>query len=151
MNISVQAQGVKKLFFSCSNQLNMKFILLINVKMPTIVGILTFINRIKARQIYTQSLHRIQMQSRKQSGADLDYNFKFNFNFSEKSSNEREKCDPSYTEDKNKQDQVELSDSEKSKLESSYCGASHINDVSFFKMEKTDNAFRFQFDIEGKT
>ena len=29
-----------------SCQLNMKFILLINVKMPTIVGILTFISRI---------------------------------------------------------------------------------------------------------
>ena len=31
--------------FSCSTQLNMKFFLLINVKMLTIVGILTFINR----------------------------------------------------------------------------------------------------------
>ena len=32
--------------FPCSTQLSMKFILLINVKMPTIVGILTFISRI---------------------------------------------------------------------------------------------------------
>ena len=32
--------------FSCSTQLGMKFILLINVKMPTIVGILTFLSRI---------------------------------------------------------------------------------------------------------
>ena len=32
--------------FSCSAQLSLKFILLINVKMPTIVGILTFISRI---------------------------------------------------------------------------------------------------------
>ena len=32
--------------FSCSTQLSMKFILLINVKMPTTVGILTFISRI---------------------------------------------------------------------------------------------------------
>ena len=32
---------------SCSTQLSMKFILLINVKMPTIVGILTFIGMIK--------------------------------------------------------------------------------------------------------
>ena len=32
--------------FSCSTQLNTKFILLINVKMPTIVGILTFMSRI---------------------------------------------------------------------------------------------------------
>ena len=32
--------------FSCSSQLSLKFILLINVKMPTIVGILTFMSRI---------------------------------------------------------------------------------------------------------
>ena len=32
--------------FSCSTQVIMKFILLINVKMPTTVGILTFISRI---------------------------------------------------------------------------------------------------------
>ena len=32
--------------FSCSTQLSLKFILLINVKMPTIVGILTFMTRI---------------------------------------------------------------------------------------------------------
>ena len=30
--------------FSCSTQMSMKFILLINVKMPTTVGILTFIS-----------------------------------------------------------------------------------------------------------
>ena len=30
--------------FSCSTQLSMKFFLLINVKMPTIVGILTFVS-----------------------------------------------------------------------------------------------------------
>ena len=35
--------------FSCSTQLRLKFILLINVKMPTIVGILTFISRINYR------------------------------------------------------------------------------------------------------
>ena len=35
--------------FSFSTQLSMKFILLINVKMPTIVGILTFISRINNR------------------------------------------------------------------------------------------------------
>ena len=33
--------------FSCSAQLSLKFILLINVKMPTLVGILTFMSRIK--------------------------------------------------------------------------------------------------------
>ena len=32
--------------FPCSTQLSMKFILLINVKMPTIVGILTFMSLI---------------------------------------------------------------------------------------------------------
>ena len=32
--------------FSSSSQLSMKFIVLINVKMPTIVGILTLISRI---------------------------------------------------------------------------------------------------------
>ena len=32
--------------FSCSAQLRLKFILLINVKMPTTVGILTFMSRI---------------------------------------------------------------------------------------------------------
>ena len=31
--------------FSCSIQLSMKFFLLINVKMPTVVGILTFRSR----------------------------------------------------------------------------------------------------------
>ena len=35
--------------FSCSAQLRLKFSLLINVKMPTIVGILTFISRINYR------------------------------------------------------------------------------------------------------
>ena len=37
-------------FFTCSTQLSTKFILLINVKMPTIVGILIFIS-----MIYTTS------------------------------------------------------------------------------------------------
>ena len=32
--------------FPCSTELSTKFILLINVKMPTIVGVLTFISRI---------------------------------------------------------------------------------------------------------
>ena len=46
--------------FSCSTQLSTKFILLINVKMPSIVGILTFISminttseRLKARNFFT--------------------------------------------------------------------------------------------------
>ena len=32
--------------FSCSTQLSIKFVMLINIKMPTIVGILTFISLI---------------------------------------------------------------------------------------------------------
>ena len=46
--------------FSCSTTLSTKFILLINVKMPTIVGILAFISkintqseRLKARNFFT--------------------------------------------------------------------------------------------------
>ena len=46
-------------FFSCSTQLSTKFILLINVEMPTIVGILTFISminttseRLRARNLF---------------------------------------------------------------------------------------------------
>ena len=35
--------------FSCSTQLSTKFILLIKVKMPTIVGILTFISMINTK------------------------------------------------------------------------------------------------------
>ena len=34
-----------KVVFSCSTQLSMKFFLLINIKMPTVVGILIFISR----------------------------------------------------------------------------------------------------------
>ena len=39
-------RGYKTFFMLSSAQLRLKFILLINVKMPTIVGILTFISRI---------------------------------------------------------------------------------------------------------
>ena len=44
MALCSQAPRLKKLF-SCSTQLSMNFFLLINVKMPTIVGILTFMSR----------------------------------------------------------------------------------------------------------
>ena len=44
-----QAQG--SIFFSCPTQLSMKFSLLINLKMPTIVGIFIFISR----EIFTLS------------------------------------------------------------------------------------------------
>ena len=43
-NIDNTGPKVIKLF-SCSTQLSMKFFWLINVKMPTIVGILTFMSR----------------------------------------------------------------------------------------------------------
>ena len=43
---SNKGSGLEVEFFSYSTQLSMKFILLINVKMPTIVGILTFISMI---------------------------------------------------------------------------------------------------------
>ena len=41
---SKHAQVIK--LFSCSAELRLKFILVINVKMPTVVGILTFMSRI---------------------------------------------------------------------------------------------------------
>ena len=46
LNYEHRPRGYKK--HSCSTQLSTKFILLINVKMPTIVGILTFITMINA-------------------------------------------------------------------------------------------------------
>ena len=47
INTSLQRSGPEVIkLFSYSTQLSTKFILLINVKMPTIVGILTFISMI---------------------------------------------------------------------------------------------------------
>ena len=53
----IRPKGIKRL--SCSTQLSMKISMLINVKMPTIVGILTFISMInttsedlKARNVF---------------------------------------------------------------------------------------------------
>ena len=43
-NLDPRPRGYKT--FSCSTQLSTKFILLINVEMPTFVGILTFISMI---------------------------------------------------------------------------------------------------------
>ena len=45
--------------FSCSTQLSMKFFLLINVKMPTIVGILTFMSRKNSILGLTESEKRL--------------------------------------------------------------------------------------------
>ena len=45
--------------FSCLTQLSIKFILLINVKMPTIVGILTFISRMNT----TYDSHKARKKS----------------------------------------------------------------------------------------
>ena len=54
---------------SCSAQLSIKFIMLINVKMPTIIGILTFISminttseRVKARSIFVFQKFRFYEQ-----------------------------------------------------------------------------------------
>ena len=44
--VTVVFPGLEVIKMLCSTQLSTKFILLINVKMPTIVGILTFICRI---------------------------------------------------------------------------------------------------------
>ena len=58
--------------FSCSTQLSTKFILLINVKMPTIVGILAFISMVNITSkkllcqyviFYEQSKFRAQLSS----------------------------------------------------------------------------------------
>ena len=38
-------------------QLSMKFILLINVKMPTVVGILTFISRINTSERFKEKIY----------------------------------------------------------------------------------------------
>ena len=43
--------------FPCSTQLSTKFILLINVKMPTIVGILTFISMINTTSEWLKARH----------------------------------------------------------------------------------------------
>ena len=59
-NSTCMRQGPEVIkLLSCSIQLSTKFILLINVKMPTIVGILTFISmidtafeRLKARNVF---------------------------------------------------------------------------------------------------
>ena len=47
MKVGPDPEAIK--LFSCSTQLRQKFILLINVKMPTTVGIITFISRINYR------------------------------------------------------------------------------------------------------
>ena len=47
MTLAGKSSGPKVIkLFPCSTQLSTKFILLINVKMPTIVGILTFVSMI---------------------------------------------------------------------------------------------------------
>ena len=62
-------------FFPCSTQLSTKFILLINVKMPTIVGILTFISMINAtseRLLHLSVAVEICMKKFITAGPDLD-------------------------------------------------------------------------------
>ena len=57
-NLSITSRETLKM--SCSTQLSMKIVMLINVKMPTVVGILTCISRInttteslKARKVFS--------------------------------------------------------------------------------------------------
>ena len=60
MYVNLNGPGFEAMqLLTCSIQLRMKFILLINVKMPTVVGILTFFSRIdttpesfKARKMF---------------------------------------------------------------------------------------------------
>ena len=47
-----QRTGTEVIFFSCSTQLSMKSFQLINVKMPTVVGILTLMSWKMASQAY---------------------------------------------------------------------------------------------------
>ena len=47
--VKLHACPTKPGLFSCSTRLSMNFILLINVQMPTIVGILTFISMINTK------------------------------------------------------------------------------------------------------
>ena len=70
--------------FSYSTQLSMKFILLINVKMPTIVAILTFISRIntasesfKASKNFIFSQFSIYEQLKFQAQSRVEHEKKF--------------------------------------------------------------------------
>ena len=48
--------------FSCSTQLSMKFIMLINLKMPTTVGILTFMDMINTTSASSKARNTIIFQ-----------------------------------------------------------------------------------------
>ena len=57
-SFSVERAGPEVIkLFSCSTQRSTKFILLINVKMPTIVGILTFISMISTTPEKNKAKH----------------------------------------------------------------------------------------------
>ena len=51
-------------FFICSTILSMKFILLINIKMPTVVGILIFISRIYTISESSKTINNLIFQLR---------------------------------------------------------------------------------------
>ena len=60
LNIEIETPDSEVIkLLSCSTQLSMEFILLIYVKMPTIVGILTFISRIKVQHQQGKSLFSV--------------------------------------------------------------------------------------------
>ena len=53
----IRASGPEVIkLFPCSTQLSMKFLLLINVKMPTTVGILTFMSRKNSITVFTLNI-----------------------------------------------------------------------------------------------
>ena len=70
------------------------------------------------------------------SGDDLNESFKFNFSITETVTDESTKCDQTVLEEE--------------KLDISKSGA-ESGSGSSFKMEKSDNAFRFHFDMSDKT
>ena len=70
------------------------------------------------------------------SGDDLNESFKFNFSITETVTDESTKCDQTVLEEE--------------KLDISKSGA-ECGSGSSFKMEKSDNAFRFHFDMSDKT
>ena len=73
LNLIASIPGPKVLkLFSCSAQLRLKFILLINVKMPTIVGILTFISKMNYRLWSSKPSISIYL-------GYFDYNVKYEF------------------------------------------------------------------------
>ena len=58
-NSSSRIEVIK--LFACSTQMTMKFIMLVNVKMPTAVGVLTFISIINTTSVSSEA-RKIKLQ-----------------------------------------------------------------------------------------